>query len=92
MVNKAATLCLLTLVAAVGLVLTGCGTQTGLIGNATAGATDFTQLCVACHTAAAIKPFSGLITNNMGSLNAAMNGINLTNQQIADLQAYLATQ
>jgi hypothetical protein len=73
--------------------LTACQTSTtpGLVGNATAGATDFTNLCSGCHTAAALKPFAGNIISNLGTLNPAMNGITLTAQQIADIQAYLAT-
>jgi hypothetical protein len=72
--------------------LAACQTTTpGLVGSATAGATDFTSLCSGCHAAAALKPFAGNIVSNLGSLNPAMNGITLTAQQIADIQAYLAT-
>jgi mono/diheme cytochrome c family protein len=82
------------LVALTGLGFAGCGTTTpaGVVGNAQTGATEFATVCANCHTPAQIKPFSFLIRTNMSTLNAAMTGITLTDQQIADLQAFLATQ
>jgi mono/diheme cytochrome c family protein len=69
---------------------TGGGTSSG---NATAGQTLYTQSCVACHpSAATIAGFANLITTDMGTVSPAMTGLTLTAQQIADLQAYLATQ
>jgi hypothetical protein len=76
----------------VGIVagVVSCGTSTPtLLGDATAGAADFTALCEPCHTFGVIKPVSNLIVNDMGTIDAQMAGIFLTNQQIADLQAYL---
>ncbi len=59
-------------------------------GDAAAGQALFTQTCIGCHPSpAALKPAANQITNNMGSINPAMNGITLTDQQVADLQAYL---
>jgi mono/diheme cytochrome c family protein len=61
-----------------------------LVGNAATGQTLFVSLCQQCHTAAALKQFSSLITNNLGTLDAQMADILLTNQQIADIQAYIS--
>ncbi|HVP11435.1 MAG TPA: hypothetical protein VMV94_09650 [Phycisphaerae bacterium] len=97
MAAKGTSVLLVVLSAVVVLGLAACGTTTptGLVGNATAGQTLYTSTRSAaqCHpSAAALKPFAGLITNNMGTINPAMSGITLTNQQIADLRAFLATQ
>ncbi len=71
----------------------GCPTTPGgTTGDAAAGQTLFSQECSGCHTAAALAPARSRITNDLGTINAAMNGITLTDQQVADLQAYLATQ
>ncbi len=61
------------------------------VGNAAAGETLFNDECAACHTAAGLAPSADLIVNDLGTINAAMDGIELTDQQILDLQAYLAT-
>ena len=61
-----------------------------LAGNPVAGAALYTLQCLVCHPSAAdLKPAASEITNDMGSINAAMSGITLTDQQVADLQAYL---
>ena len=92
MIRKAAGVGLAVLGLAILVGLTACGTTTpGLVGNAANGATEFAAACAGCHTAAALKPVAGFIISNLGTLNPAMNGITLTDQQIADLQAYLAT-
>ncbi len=83
--------------ALIGLVLAGCPTSgtpsnTGVTGSATAGQADFSQTCSACHAASSLVGFQGRITNNMGSINPAMSGITLTDQQVADLKAFIATQ
>ncbi len=65
---------------------------TGVTGDPNAGQTEFAQLCSACHTPATVSLARSRITNNMGSINAAMSGITLTDQQVVDLQAYLATK
>jgi mono/diheme cytochrome c family protein len=76
--------------------LAACGTTTptvpGLVGDATAGATEFNQVCTACHTVAQIQPAASRITNNMAGVSFFMTGITLTDQQVADLQAFLAAQ
>jgi PKD repeat protein len=60
------------------------------VGSAAEGQTLFNQQCIGCHpSAVALKPNADQITNNMGSINPAMNAITLTDQQVADLQAYL---
>jgi mono/diheme cytochrome c family protein len=81
------------LIAVFGLSLgNGCPPTTPITGNVTNGQTLFNQECASCHTAAFLKSVSNNIISNLGSLNAAMNGLTLTSQQIADLQAFLATQ
>lgn len=67
-------------------------TSTPITGDAAAGQTLFNAECVSCHTAAALAPVAGNIVNDLGTINPAMSGITLTDQQIADLQAFLATQ
>ncbi len=81
------------IVVAAGLVAcTGCPQPQGM-GSAANGETLFNAQCVGCHSAAAVKPGAGLIsTTGLGLINAAMTGITLTNQQVLDLQAFLATQ
>jgi mono/diheme cytochrome c family protein len=76
------------------LSLAGCPTQTPAPtgGDPIAGQTVFEQLCVTCHDPASIAAARDRITNNMGTINAQMDGITLTNEQVTDLQAYLATQ
>ncbi len=78
------------------LVLTvGCPTTTTpntTTGNAADGQAKFNSTCAGCHTASTLAGVRDMITNNMGTINAAMSGITLTNQQVADLQAFLATQ
>jgi mono/diheme cytochrome c family protein len=82
------------LIALAGLCLgaVGCPVTPPVVGDAAAGETKFNSTCSGCHTAAAIAPDRNLIRANMGTLNSAMSGITLTNQEVADLKAYLATQ
>ncbi len=59
-------------------------------GNVAAGLALFNQDCIGCHpSAVALKAGADLITNDLGSINPAMNSITLTDQQVLDLQAYL---
>jgi mono/diheme cytochrome c family protein len=81
------------LVAVIGLSLgNGCPPSTSIVGNVANGQTLFSQQCFTCHTVAFLKAQADDIISNLGSLNAAMSGLTLTTQQIADLQAFLATQ
>lgn len=78
------------------LCIVGCGTM-GTISTVTdaaamAGQTTFANDCANCHTASSLKSASGKITNNLGSLSSAMNGITLTDTEVSNLMAYLATQ
>jgi hypothetical protein len=60
------------------------------VGDPVAGAALFAAQCIGCHpSAAALKPQASQITNNMGSIDPAMSSITLTDQQVADLKAYL---
>ena len=61
-------------------------------GSVSAGQALYAQSCTGCHPSpSALAPAASLITTNLGSLNPAMNSITLTDQQVADLQAYLAS-
>lgn len=59
---------------------------------ALAGQTKFNSICINCHIAAFLAPNADRITNDMGTVNSRMSGITLTDQEVSDLQAYLATQ
>lgn len=61
-------------------------------GDPAAGQTTFAALCSTCHAANSLRGRESLIVNNMGTVSSAMAGITLTDQQIADLQAFIATQ
>jgi mono/diheme cytochrome c family protein len=65
---------------------------TGVTGTAAAGESTFMDRCAACHSAAGLRSVSGRITNNMGNVAGAMRGITLSDQEVADLRAFLATQ
>jgi mono/diheme cytochrome c family protein len=83
---------LLSAAALIALGLGGCptATPTGLTGDPTVGLTLFETECIGCHpTSAGLNP--NAVTNNLGTVNPAMIGITLTDQQVADVQAYLAT-
>jgi mono/diheme cytochrome c family protein len=63
--------------------------STVLTGDAVAGQTLFADKCASCHLAASLKGNESRIVNNLGS---GMDNIVLTDQQIADLDAFLAGQ
>jgi mono/diheme cytochrome c family protein len=88
------TLVLVSVAGLVTLSLAGCPTPTPTpTGDATAGAALFAARCIGCHNpASTVATARNAITNNMGTVNAAMDGVTLTDQEVADLQAYLATQ
>lgn len=70
------------------------GSDTGgtVTADANAGAEKFQATCQRCHTATSIKSEASRITNNMATVSLAMSGITLTDQEVADLKAFLATQ
>ncbi len=74
----------------------GCPTPTplppGVTGDPVAGQADFDQMCAACHTPASLAGRQDVITNNLATVNIGKIGMTLTNQQVADLRAFLATQ
>ncbi len=82
----------------VTLVLAGCPTSTGdtstseLTGAAADGEATFAASCARCHSASSLRNTGSLITTNLGNLSSSMRGITLTDQQVSDLRAYLATQ
>ncbi|MCB9857420.1 MAG: cytochrome c [Phycisphaerales bacterium] len=84
----------IALVAALSIV--GCGTMTNVVPTdnaaALAGETTFANDCARCHSASSLKGSAGQIINDLGSLDSAMNGITLTDEEVTNLKAYLATQ
>ena len=76
--------------------IVGCGTSgtIGTTGNAAAmaGEATFSSTCASCHSASSLAGSRALITNNLGTLNSAMSGITLTDTEVSNLMAYLATQ
>jgi cytochrome c2 len=67
-------------------------------GGFDAGKAKYDDACASCHAAGTYDPsgFAGdiagkgsLLVNDLGTLNALMNGIILTDQEILDLQAFL---
>jgi mono/diheme cytochrome c family protein len=87
------TVSLCVLVAFVGLTILGCATQppSGLNGDPAAGETKVNQSCAGCHTARSLQGSEDRIGTNLGLVSPAMIGITLTDQQVADLQAYIFT-
>jgi mono/diheme cytochrome c family protein len=76
-----------------GLNLGGCPTQPAAVtGDVTAGQAEFTELCAGCHSAASLAGVANRIVNDLETVSAAMNGIVLTDQEVADLKAFLATK
>jgi hypothetical protein len=77
----------------VGLMAVGCQ-STIPPGNtaALAGQTKFNESCASCHLAATLVGHESQIVNDLGTVNSAMNGIQLTDEEIANLIAFLATQ
>lgn len=82
---------LVAIVLLVALSMGGCPIRppANLAGDAAAGQTLFADKCQKCHLAASLKGNESRIVNNLG---AAMDNIMLTDQEIADLDAFLATQ
>ena len=78
--------------ATVVVTLIGCTTPGTGNGNVTAGETKFNATCATCHSAASLRGAASLVTNDLGTLTSAMAGITLTDQEVADVRAYLETQ
>ncbi len=63
-----------------------------LLGSSDAGQAKFTSACAGCHTDASVPAAArDQITNDMGTVNSAMSGITLTDQEVADLKIYLGS-
>ncbi len=84
-------LCVLAVVA----LLAGCPPTTTVVtgGDPAAGQATFNTRCSGCHpNPAALAGTQNLITNNMGTVNLAMTGVILSDTEVANLQAFVATQ
>ncbi|MBI5863729.1 MAG: hypothetical protein HZB38_04330 [Planctomycetes bacterium] len=66
--------------------------STVLVGDAAAGQTKFTQSCVECHAASTVKAASGRVTTDMTAICRSSFSILLTEQEVADVKAYLESQ
>lgn len=80
---------------ALAATVVGCVSQqspTDLVGDAAAGQTLFNDSCARCHSATSLARSADRITNNLGDLGYSMRNITLTDQQVIELQAYLATR
>lgn len=66
---------------------TGYGIPTGLTGSITAGETIWSGTCNACHSSMSPKTYQQVEGALAGV--GAMQGLNLTEQQVADITAYL---
>ena len=78
--------------AAALIMFTGCTNPVTGGGDATAGQAKFTADCATCHSAASLRGASSLVTNDLGTLTPAMSGITLTDQEVANVRAFLLTQ
>ncbi|MCA9254855.1 MAG: hypothetical protein KDA33_04425 [Phycisphaerales bacterium] len=89
-----AVLNLMVVVIATGL--WGCGTLSNPVPTdnaaALAGATVFANECARCHSARSVSGFAGQLPNDFGALDSRMNGITLSDEELSNLNAYLATQ
>lgn len=74
------------------LFVIGCNTVPSDNAAAAAGQTTFNAECAGCHVASLLAPDASRITNDMGTVNSSMSDIMLTNEEVMNLQAYLATQ
>lgn len=79
------------------LTLGGCPTDgamlpSDIVGDVAVGETLFAESCAQCHSARGVASARSRITYDMGDISAAMNGITLTDQDIADLREFLAAQ
>lgn len=74
------------------ITLSGCTTPVTTGGDASAGQSKFAASCATCHSAASLKGASSRVVNNLGSLTPAMTGITLTDQEVADIKAFLLAQ
>ncbi len=60
-----------------------------IVGDPVAGLNLFNQRCIGCHPFAATLN-ANLVVNDLGTVNAAMTGIVLTDQEVADVKAFLS--
>jgi cytochrome c553 len=63
-----------------------------LVGDAAAGQLIFELTCQRCHAVVDLVPFSDLVVNDLGAINPKMEGIFLSDQQVADIRAFLDAQ
>jgi mono/diheme cytochrome c family protein len=83
--------CAICVVASLALFVCGCPMQQ-LTGDPVAGEAKSNATCAGCHTAASLAGHENLIRRNMGLVSPAMAGITLTDQEVADLKAFIAQQ
>jgi mono/diheme cytochrome c family protein len=82
----------------VALLGTSCPPQTGsVIGDAAAGQALVNARCTSCHRAGGVTHVLDAdhgedVVSNLGTLDAAMSCLILTDQEMSDVKAFLATQ
>ena len=66
--------------------------QDGNEASIAAGEAKFNASCDTCHSAASIRGAASRVVNDLGTLTPAMAGITLTDQEVANIRAFLAAQ
>ena len=75
------------------LSLGGCPAEslpTGLTGAALAGENTFIGRCQSCHAVSDMRGASLAVVNNMGNVANEMRDITLTNDEVANIKAFIA--
>jgi mono/diheme cytochrome c family protein len=73
--------------------LAGCPAAEPIVDDqVAAGQAKFNQSCATCHSAASLRGASRFVVNDMGTVTAAMTGVILTDEEVANIKAFLLTQ
>ncbi len=79
-----------------GFFVAGCSPQAAAIDPsntaALAGQDVYNNSCASCHSVAFIQNHENSLVTNLGSLDSRMSSITLTEEQLTNLKAFLATQ
>ena len=93
----AALLCTVGVYAATSVHLEPAGIDPDNVNSLQRGARNYMNYCSGCHSAGTVDSGGSnlagkqaKLTNNLGSISGAMNGITLTEQEILDLAAFLS--
>ena len=79
--------------AAIGLGLGGCRTTEAIPVPDTASAAEgqkiFANTCSRCHTTSRLRGHAGRVRTNMGSISSAMRDVKLTDEDVANVKAFI---